>query len=116
MVDLVVLQSLSYVAAAIGVCVAAFYYTLTLRETTRNRKIAYTTNFMQSFYSKENSRRFIDLLDMQWKDFDDFYKKYDSRVNPENFADRWSFLGMLDVLGYQYKAGLVDIDEPSAAG
>jgi hypothetical protein len=110
MVDLVLLQSVSYVAAAIGVCVAAFYYAFTLRETTRNRKIAYTTNFMQQFYSKENSRRFIDLLGMRWTDHADYMSKYDSRVNPENFADRWSFLGMLDVLGYQYKTGLVDID------
>jgi hypothetical protein len=65
---------------------------------------------MKQFYSKEFSRRFQGLLRMEWKDFDDFKNKYDSRVNPDNFADRWSFLGMLDVLGYQYKAGLVDID------
>ena len=104
------LQPVSWVAAAIGVCVAAFYYVVNLRETMRNRKISFTTNFMQNFYSKENSRRLVDLLRMDWKDFDDFYKKYDSRVNPDNFADRWSFLGMLDVLGYQLKAGLVDID------
>jgi len=31
MVDVVLLQSLSYVAAAIGVCVAAFYYAVNLR-------------------------------------------------------------------------------------
>jgi hypothetical protein len=28
----------------------------------------------------------------------------------KNARDRWSFLGMLDVIGYQYKTGLVDID------
>jgi hypothetical protein len=50
------------------------------------------------------------MLGMKWKDYDDYMSKYDSRVNPENFADRWSFLGMLDVLGYQYKAGLVDLN------
>lgn len=95
---------------AASVSVAAIYYMINLRETTRNRKISFTTTFMQNFYSKENSRRFIDLLGMRWANWDDYLKKYDSRVNPENFADRWSFLGMLDVLGYQYKAGLVDID------
>jgi hypothetical protein len=110
MVDLALLQSVSYIAGALGVCVAAFYYVVNLRETTKNRKIAFTTNFMQNFYSKENSRRFIDLLGMRWNNIDEYMSKYDSRVNPENFADRWSFLGMLDVLGYQYKTGLVDID------
>ena len=110
MVDLALLQSVSYMAGALGVCVAGFYYVLNLRETTKNRKIAYTTNFMQQFYSKENSRRYIDLVDMSWKDHDDYMSKYDSRVNPANFADRWSFLGMLDVLGFQVKAGLVDLE------
>ncbi len=109
MVDVVLLQSASYVAAAIGVCVAAFYYAFNLRETSRNRKISYTTNFMQQFYSKEFGRRYIDLLGMTWKDHDEYMEKYDSRVNPENFADRWSFMGMLDVLGHQYKAGLIDL-------
>jgi hypothetical protein len=117
MVDIVLLQSLSYVAAAIGVCVAAVYYVMNLRvqqenmwETTKNRKIAYTTDFMKAFYSKEFGRRYIDLVRMDWKDHDDFMAKYDSRVNLENFADRWSFLGMLDVLGFQVKAGLVDLE------
>ena len=96
-------------AGTLGVCIAAIYYAFNLRETSRNRKIAYTTNFMQAFYSKENSRRYIDLLGMNWKDLEEYLKKYDSRVNPENFADRWSFMGMLDVLGYQYKAGLIDL-------
>ena len=110
MVDVSLIQPVSQAAAAIGVCIAAFYHIMNLRETARNRKIAFTTSFMQNFYSKENSRRFIDLLGMQWNDHADYMTKYDSRVNPENFADRWSFLGMLDVLGYQYKAGLIDID------
>ena len=110
LVNLVLLETVSYIAGALGVFVAAIFYILNLRETTKNRKIAFTTNFMQSFYSKENSRRFIDLLHMRWNDHADYLNKYDSQANPENFADRWSFLGMLDVLGYQYKTGLVDID------
>jgi DNA relaxase NicK len=93
-VDLALLQSFSYIAGALGVCVAAFYYAFNLRETSRNRKIAYTTSFMQQFYSKEVGRRYIDLNQMSWSNHDEYMKKYDSRVNPENFADRWSFLGI----------------------
>ena len=110
MVDLALLQSMSYIAGALGICIAAVYYVMNLRETTRNRKVAYTTNFMQQFYSKENSRRYIDLNQMRWNNHDEYLKKYDSRVNPENFADRWSFFGMFDVLGYQVKTGLIDLD------
>jgi len=55
LVELALLQSISYMAGALGVFIAAIYYVLNLRETNKNRKIAFTTNFMQQFYSKENS-------------------------------------------------------------
>lgn len=44
MIDLTILQPISYIAAAIGVCVANVFYILTLRETTRNKKVALTSN------------------------------------------------------------------------
>jgi hypothetical protein len=96
--------------AATGVLVAAVFYIINLRETTKNRKLTFTTNVMQNLQSKEANRRFIDLMNMDWKDFDDFKKKYDSRVNPENFADRASWMCTLDLLGYQYRIGLIDLE------
>jgi hypothetical protein len=117
MVDLALLQSVSYIAGALGVCVAAFYYVMNLRvqqtnmrEAEKNRKLTFTTNILQNLNSKESSRRWIDLMNMEWKDFDDFYKKYDSRVNPDNWADRNTWMGMLDLLGYQYRVGLIDLE------
>jgi hypothetical protein len=38
MVDLALLQSVSYIAGALGVCVAAFYYVLNLRNAERDRR------------------------------------------------------------------------------
>ena len=117
MVDIVLLQSASYVAAAIGVCVAAFYYVLTLRvqqenlkETTRNRRATFTYNIMQPFTTKEFAKDWLNILAMRWDSFEDFQKKYDSRVNPENFALRLSYWNLCDSVGYQYKSGLIDID------
>jgi hypothetical protein len=117
MVDLSLLQSVSYIAGALGVCVAAVYYVMNLRvqqenskEVARNRKIAYTTDIMKQFCSKETTRRWGDLNRMQWGSLEDFRAKYDSRVNTENWADRTSFMGSLDVLGYQYRMGLIDLE------
>ena len=47
MVDLIVLQSVSYVAAAIGVFVAAVYYVMTLRTTQRNMRMTLETRKLQ---------------------------------------------------------------------
>jgi hypothetical protein len=117
MVDLALLQSVSYIAGALGVCVAAFYYVMTLRvqqtnmkEAARNSKITFTTNIMQQLYTKEMSRRFIDLIQLDFEDFEEFQKKYDSVLNPESFAERTSYWGVLNMLGYQYKEGLIDLD------
>jgi hypothetical protein len=123
MVDVSLLQSASYVAAAIGVCVAAFYYVLTLRvqqenlrEATKNRQATLSMNIMQSFLSEEGALRLIDLMNMQWSDFEDFKKKYDSSVNPGSFAKRQAVWNTCEVIGYQYRSGLLDINTIYSVG
>lgn len=110
MVDLVVLQSLSYVAAAVGVCLAAFYYALNLREASKNRKLVTATGIINNFMTEERNKLYLDLLTMEWKDFEDFAKKYDSRVNPDNWVKRASWWAALDLLGYQWRNGLIDTE------
>jgi hypothetical protein len=110
MVDLIILQSASYVAAAIGVCVAAFYYALNIREQTRNRRVTLTNSLLQSFVSRESLRLLEDLWQMEWSNFDDFVMKYDSTVNPDNFAMRSSVFLRCEVLGRQYRSGVIDLD------
>ena len=47
---------------------------------------------------------------MQWKDFDDFKKKYDSSVNPQSYFKRNSILVQYDNLGRQYRSGVIDLE------
>lgn len=84
-------------AAAIGVCLAAVYYMLTLRTSQRNirmslesRKIELTNNILNNLLFEDSWKGFADVMNMEWSDFDDFTKKYDSTVNPELFAKRMS--------------------------
>jgi hypothetical protein len=96
--------------AATGVLVAAAFYILNLRETTRNRRVVLYTTLMQPFYSKEGQRQGIDLLNMQWSDWDDFYRRYDSTANPENYANRLSIWNSFELIGQMYRQGLLDIE------
>jgi hypothetical protein len=107
--DLNVLQPVSWVAAAIGVCLAAVYYALNLRETTRNRRITLTNTLMQPFLTEEGMKNINEMFDMEWTDFKDFMKKYDSKLNPSNFAKRMALWNNLEVLGFQYRSGLIDL-------
>ena len=106
MVSFEEIQAAYYMVAATGVLIAATFYVLSLRETTLNRKAILTNNLMQYFLSEEGALRFIDLLQMQWSDMDDYMKKYDSSMNPKNFAKRIAFWNTCEMLGYQYRFGM----------
>jgi len=103
-----VLQPVSWVAAAIGVCVAAFYYSMNLRETSKNRKITTSNNMLQTLFKEETLQSCGHLLNCTWTDFENFLSKYDSTVNPDNFAKRSSIFSIYETLGYLLKQGLVD--------
>jgi hypothetical protein len=109
MVDLALLQSISYIAGALGVCVAAAYYVMNLNETRINRRIALTNSLMYPiFHTEEGMRRLIELGYTKWSDYGDFKKKYDSSVNPDHCAKRLAVWNTYDAIGRQYRLGLLD--------
>jgi hypothetical protein len=128
MVDMVLLQQVSYIAGALGVCVAAIYYVMNLRISQKNQAFSLKTqelalksqeqqletrqvqlymSLYQQINKKEIIRDFIEILNMEWKDYDDFEKKYGSDNNPESYALRHSVWYLLDGLGYLLKENLV---------
>ncbi len=108
MVDLVVLQSLSYVAAATGVCIAALYYAMSLRNQNQTRQAQLFMQLSQQIFNKEQNEDNWNLIQMEWKNLDDFYEKYDSSVNVKNFAARWNLWHAMDAAGLLMKKGLID--------
>jgi hypothetical protein len=106
--DLSVLQPVSWVAAAIGVCIAAFYYVVNLRETTRNRRANLTQSMLHEFSSIEGFKNILQLYEMKWDSFNDYMAKYDSTVNHENAAIRHNVWDNLDIIGYWWREGIVD--------
>ena len=109
MVDVSLIQPASQVAAAIGVCIAAIYYVVNLREMNKNRRITLTTTMMHPFMTVEGLRQFNNLISMDWKDLDDFSKKYDGRVNAQNYAERYSMWNLCENLGLLYREGMIDL-------
>ena len=58
----------------------------------------------------ETFRTFRELNYMEWKDYDDFERKYGSDNNPEAFAIRYSFWYRLNGVGLLVRDGLIDVD------
>ena len=62
----------------------------------------------QDLFSRETVTDAIGLLSMQWEDLPDFYRKYDSSVNKDNFVKRFHYWALMDSMGTLLMMGLID--------
>ena len=109
MVDVGLLQSLSYVAAAIGVCVAAVYYVMNLQMARRKLKIDNTIFYGNLITNKEMVLQWRHVLfEQQFSSFEEWDKKY--RPDPEAYSNLFSTMGLLAQLGMCVQEDLVDRD------
>jgi hypothetical protein len=60
--------------------------------------------------NEETSIRNLELVNMQWDDYDDFEKKYGSDHNPANFSKRSSSWYQYNTIGLLLKKGMIDPD------
>jgi hypothetical protein len=114
LVDLGEIQAAYYMVAATGVLVAAVFYIVNLRETTRNRKATFASNQLQFSGSVEWQKLDMDVFELKWSDFDDFEKKYGWPANPELAAKRLAYLARYDAIGRQVRAGFFSLDDIGA--
>jgi len=122
MVNLALLQSISYIAGALGVCIAAIFYILNLRISQKNqeisqrnmkttletRKLQFVTSITNQLLSEEGQKRFGELLNMEWRDYDDFEKKYGSDYNLDNYAKKMSVWNTYNTLGMLVREKLIE--------
>ena len=115
MVSFEEIQTAYYMVAATGVLVAAAYYVMTLRTSQRNMKHTLETRqaqFMiqlnESMTNVEMWKNYIELMNMEWTDIDDFEKKWGTGGNVEAAAKRLSLWWRYGILGQLLQRGLVD--------
>ena len=104
------LQYLSIILGALSFWIAAVYYVLNLREISRNRRITLTTTVLEPFMTKEGYGDLLDLLVMEWTDFEDFKSKYDHKTDPENARMRLATWNRFETIGMLCKEGLLDVN------
>ena len=125
MVDLALLQSVSYIAGALGVCVAAIYYVMTLRISQRNQEVSLKTQelalksqqqaaetrqaqlFMQvfnRFHDQEFWRIYGTLMSVEYKSYDDWNR---DRSDPTLFSMRLSVGAYFEGVGVLVRRGLL---------
>jgi len=116
------LQSVSYIAGALGVCVAAFYYVMNLRISQRNQQLVLKSQeqtletrqgqlFMpiySTLYSDEFLKAFYTIMSLTYKDHDDYVAKYSYQANPEVARAQAKVNMYLEGIGVLVKRGLIE--------
>jgi len=118
MVDLALLQSVSYMAGALGVLVAAVYYVYNMRVNQKTMKTTLETRQTQLFMqllTLYNSRDFMNdyarvAYETQYENLEDWVKKYGPQTNREYWSS-WGRVGrFFDGTGILVRKGLIDAD------
>jgi len=110
MVDLVMLQVMRDLVAIFGVIAGFSYYVMVVRNANKSRRTQVVLNLRSTLFNEEMNRNNIELLSMQWEDFEDFQRKYDSTVSPDKFSRRWKTWSNYEGMGYLLHEGIIDID------
>ena len=76
--------------AATSIVIAASYYILTLRNTRLTRQAQLFNQVYQTFSTTELHRNYMELLNYEWKDYEDFERKYGSNTNLDSYSKRAS--------------------------
>lgn len=110
LVDIGLLQSLSYIAAAIGVGMAAAYYVMNLRFQNRTRQAQLFMQIHARWGDRAFIKGFFDILNLwEWKDWDDFWAKYGQRSNEEAFITIVEIGWYFECVGQLLRDKLIDI-------
>jgi hypothetical protein len=73
--------------AATGALVGVVYYVLDLRYNARTRELELSRMFTSEYVSDQGLQRYAIVMTMEWKDHEDFMKKY-GYSNPKMFG-KW---------------------------
>ena len=109
------LTEIYYVLAATGVLVAAIYYIMSLRYNMRARAMEICRLHTQDFVSEQGMQRYGIVMNMEWKDAEEFLKKY-WYSNPEMLAKFWSHFFMFEASGILIKNRVVKAEVFYALG
>ena len=122
MVSIEEIQTAYYMVAATGVLVAAVFYILNLRvgkknqelmlksqeQTLKTRKLQFITSTIQNLLNEDGSKRYGELMNIEWRDYGDFERKYGSDYNLDNYGKRTTVMMNYTMLGACLREKLVD--------
>lgn len=104
------IQAAYYMVAATGVLIAAIFYIINLRSTRRAREWELARLHTSDLMTSTRLADFATVLNMEWKDAEDFNRKY-GQSNPEMFGMWNSFFFLWETHGILVKNKVIDAEK-----
>ena len=101
MVDISLIRDIVAIA---GVLIALTYYVLTLRNQKRTRQAQLLMELYESYRNPESRKRSMDLQLWDWNTLDEFFDRYSSLVNPDEWSDWEAIASFFHGVGVLLKA------------
>ena len=115
------IETLPLVITGLSLAASIIYYANILRNASKNQKIQQETRnaqfymqFVKEMITPEFTEFWIEMLQWEWDDYDDFERKYGSVKSPLLFGKRYNVWKMFDVLGWLVEKGMVGIEDANA--
>ena len=110
MVEAITFQTIFQFLQTLSIMVGIAYYLMILQNQEKTRKTQIFMNLFNQLSFKEKQRDWVDLMNYEWVDYEDFEHKYGSDSNPESFAQRFSLMFYFEGIGQMLKDGWIDIE------
>lgn len=101
---------ISAMAAALGVLVAAIYYIISLRHNMKIRELEICRFVSSEFSSEEGSKRYAAMMNLEWKDLEDFIQKC-TYSNPEVFSKYATQFVLWETSGFLIKKKVLKVED-----
>ena len=117
MIDVLAIQMISVVVAAISVVIGVINSILmsrraakTAQTTLETRQAQFFMQIFDHFNEPEFYNKLADFLTWNWKDYDDFIKKYGPETNPKAWYSSGSIASFFEGIGVLVYQNLIDVD------
>ena len=110
MVDTAVLTMVKDIVTILGVVGGFTYYVMTIRNQRENQQLVSVNNMISALRDEKMYRNFLESLDFEWVDFEDFTRKYKTHEQEPKWMP---IMNYFDSFGYLWKKGVVTIKDLS---
>ena len=111
-------ETIGVLITAASVSIAAIYYTMTLRtqrenmrQTLETRQISLIDSIMTRALNEEGMRNYIELLNCEWSDYEDFERKYGMETDVGITARRYSQWQLYNSIGMMVRKDMVKAED-----